>query len=50
MLLRFFQLLSVFPLSVLHAIGMITGWLVYALTPSYRQRMRDNMTRAGYAD
>ena len=50
MLLRFFQFLSVFPLSVLHAIGMITGWLVYALTPSYRQRMRDNMTRAGYAD
>ncbi|MGB4346005.1 MAG: lysophospholipid acyltransferase family protein [Burkholderiaceae bacterium] len=48
MLLRFFQFLSIFPLSVLHAAGVLMGWAVYALAPSYRQRLRENLARAGY--
>ncbi len=48
MLLRLFQLLSLFPLPVLHALGAVAGWLVYALSPSYRQRLRDHLAQAGY--
>jgi KDO2-lipid IV(A) lauroyltransferase len=48
MLPRFFKLLSIFPLPVLHAAGVFTGWMVYALSSSHRMRMRENMERAGY--
>ncbi len=48
MLLRLFQLLSVLPLRLLHAIGAVAGWLVYAASPTYRRRMRENLQRAGY--
>ena len=50
MLLRFFQFLSIFPLSFLHAAGALAGWFVYLLSPGHRRRMRENMTRAGYLD
>ena len=49
MLLRIFRFFSIFSLPALHALGSALGWLVYLLSPSYRRRMRDNMTRAGYA-
>ena len=49
MLLRLFQFLSLFPLPVMHALGAVSGWLVYALSPSYRQRLRDNLAQAGYS-
>ncbi len=48
MLLRLFQVLSVLPLPLLHAVGAIAGWLVYAASPTYRRRMRKNLQRAGY--
>lgn len=48
MLLRLFQLFSVLPLRLLHAIGAGAGWLVYAASPTYRRRMRENLQRAGY--
>ena len=48
MLLRLFQVLSVLPLPLLHAIGVVAGWVVYAASPTYRRRMRDNLQRAGY--
>jgi len=35
------------PLGHLHAIGAFLGWVVYALSPSYRRRLRDNAQRAG---
>ena len=35
------------PLSHLHAIGALLGWLVYALSPSYRRRLCANAQRAG---
>jgi len=49
MLVPIFRFLSIFPLSFLHAAGAALGWVVYLSSPSYRRRMRDNMTQAGYA-
>jgi KDO2-lipid IV(A) lauroyltransferase len=37
------------PLSHLHAIGAFLGWVVYALSPSYRRRLCANAQRAGIA-
>ena len=48
MLLRLFQFLSVIPLPLMHASGAAAGWIVYALSPTYRRRMRENLQRAGY--
>jgi Kdo2-lipid IVA lauroyltransferase/acyltransferase len=48
MLVLLFRILSFFPLSVLHALGAALGWLVYLLSPSYRRRLRGNLTQAGY--
>jgi KDO2-lipid IV(A) lauroyltransferase len=49
MLVPIFRFLSIFPLSFLHALGAALGWVVYLSSPSYRRRMRANMTQAGYA-
>ena len=48
MLVNLFRLLSLLPLRVLHALGMALGWLVYLTAPSYRHRLKDNITRAGH--
>ncbi len=48
MLLRLFQFLSALPLPLLHLIGSFAGWVVYAASPTYRRRMRANLTQAGY--
>jgi KDO2-lipid IV(A) lauroyltransferase len=48
MLVALFRLLSLLPLPVLHTLGSLLGWLVYALSPSYRRRLRDNLRQAGY--
>ena len=48
MLVILFRLLSHLPLSVLHAIGVVAGWVVYRLSPSYRVRLQENLTRAGF--
>jgi len=34
-------------LRVLHAVGAFLGWVVYALSPSYRRRLRSNAQSAG---
>ena len=47
MLIHIFRFLSFFPLPLLHGLGIILGYLVYALSPTYRKRMRDNMRLAG---
>ncbi len=31
----------------MHALGVLLGWLVYAASPSYRRRLRDNVSSAG---
>ena len=48
MLVILFRLLSYLPLSILHAIGIVAGWVVYRLSTSYRLRLQDNLTRAGF--
>ena len=49
MLLSFFRLLSLMPLSVLHRLGTLLGWTVFLCAPTYRRRLRDNLARAGYS-
>jgi KDO2-lipid IV(A) lauroyltransferase len=39
--------LSRWPLWLLHALGSGLGWLTYALSPSYRSRLRANAAQAG---
>lgn len=48
MLVTLFRLLSRWPLSLLHAIGALLGRMVYALSPSYRRRLKENINRAGH--
>lgn len=39
--------ISWLPLGLVHWVGGTLGWLVYALSPSYRRRLRANAARAG---
>ncbi len=48
MLVSLFRLLSALPLSVLHVLGSLLGWLVYLASPSYRRLLRTNLTGAGF--
>ncbi|MGI4848979.1 MAG: lysophospholipid acyltransferase family protein [Janthinobacterium lividum] len=48
MLLSLFRLLSTLPLRLLHAIGVVLGWLVYLASPTYRRRLNENIRRAGH--
>lgn len=48
MLVALFRLFSRLPLPVLHTLGAALGWLVYALSPTYRKRLRENLSAAGY--
>ncbi len=40
--------LALLPSSVVHAAGAWLGWVVYAASPSYRRRLRENAAAAGY--
>ncbi len=42
----FLRLLARLPLRLLHAIGALLGWAVYALSPTYRRHLRDNLYQA----
>lgn len=41
-----FRLLSYWPLAWLHALGHLMGWLVYALSPTYRRHLQANLRLA----
>lgn len=41
-----FEVFARLPLSVLHRLGALFGWLVYRLSPRYAARLRDNLQRA----
>jgi Kdo2-lipid IVA lauroyltransferase/acyltransferase len=43
-----FQLLSSWPLPLLHALGAVLGWLTWLLSPTYRRRFAENARQAGY--
>ena len=42
-----FRFFSLWPLAVLHALGGVLGWLVWALSPGYRRQFRANVAQAG---
>ena len=42
-----FRFFSLWPLAALHAVGGMLGWLVWALSPGYRQQFRANVVQAG---
>lgn len=42
-----FQFLSRWPLGLLHWLGTVCGWLVYALSSGYRHRFEDHAKLAG---
>jgi KDO2-lipid IV(A) lauroyltransferase len=44
-----FRLLSRCPLWLLHAVGVLLGWLVFAVSPTYRRRFLGNAALAGYS-
>ena len=46
-MLTLFHFFSLWPLSALHALGGSLGWLVWALSPGYRQRFHANVAQAG---
>ena len=46
-MLKLVRWLSSWPLWLLHVLGAALGWLTYALSPSYRSRLRANAARAG---
>ena len=46
---KLFRFLSRFPLPFLHALGAVLGYLVYLSSPKYRTRLKENISRAGYA-
>lgn len=39
--------ISGLPLGLIHRVGGLIGWLAYALSPPYRERLRVNAARAG---
>ena len=46
-MMTIFKLLSLWPLSVAHAMGWLLGWLVFAVSGTYRQRFLANARQAG---
>ncbi|MNR80706.1 Lipid A biosynthesis lauroyl acyltransferase [compost metagenome] len=49
MLAFIFRLLSYLPLPLLHAMGIVLGWTVYLASGTYRRRLKENITQAGFA-
>ena len=48
-MLTLFRLLSRWPLWLLHLLGAALGWMVFALSPTYRRRFVANAAQAGYS-
>jgi len=44
------RLLAVLPLSVLHRLGALCGWIVYLVSPRYRRCLSTNLRAAGFLD
>jgi KDO2-lipid IV(A) lauroyltransferase len=42
-----FRCLSWLPLPLLHNLGALLGWLAYALSPTYRRHLRENLALLG---
>ncbi|MBE0620001.1 MAG: lysophospholipid acyltransferase family protein [Burkholderiales bacterium] len=50
MILTLARLLAVLPLSVLHRLGALCGWVVYLASPHYRRCLSTNLRAAGFAE
>ncbi len=48
-MLTLFKFFAHFPLAVLHGLGALLGWAVFALSPTYRRRFLANAAQAGYS-
>ena len=44
------RLLAVLPLSVLHRLGALCGWIVYLVSTRYRRCLSANLRAAGFTD
>ena len=44
-----FRFFSRWPLWLLHPFGAVLGWVVFALSPTYRRRFLANSALAGYS-
>jgi len=44
------RLIAGLPLSLLHRLGSVLGWVIYGISPTYRRHLRDNLAQAGYSD
>jgi KDO2-lipid IV(A) lauroyltransferase len=44
---RFFKMLSVWPLWLLHGVGFLMGWATYIFSATYRFRFNENASQAG---
>ena len=44
------RLLAVLPLSVLHRLGAICGYIVYLVSPRYRRCLSTNLRSAGFTE
>jgi len=42
------KMLGILPLTVLHAIGAVVGWLVFVGSGRFRRYLRENLAAAGY--
>ena len=43
---QLFRILASLPLWAVHRLGAVVGWLTYALSPTYRERLRHNLSQA----
>ncbi|WP_024814110.1 lysophospholipid acyltransferase family protein [Acidovorax sp. JHL-3] len=44
-----FRIFSIFPLWLLHVMGVAMGWVAFCASPTYRRRFLENSARAGYS-
>ncbi len=48
-MLALYRFASRWPLWLLHGLGAALGWVTWAVSPTYRRRIRENAAQAGYA-
>jgi KDO2-lipid IV(A) lauroyltransferase len=44
------RLAAKLPLRALHAVGIVLGWAMYGMSPTYRRHLRENLAQAGLDD
>ena len=44
-----FRIFSIFPLWLLHVMGVAMGWVAFCASPTYRRRFLENSALAGYS-